>query len=197
MPKYKRNYVKGGTYFFTVVTYKRQKLLQGIAVDLLRQCFKTMIEKKPFIIDAIVILPNHLHCIWQLPEDDFDYSTRWKMIKAMFTKQYFRIPVTPGTRKLEINPTDSMIKKGEKGIWQRRFWEHTIQNTNDYWKHVDYIHYNPVKHGYSKTVSGWRHSSFHKFVNDGIYSKTWYGPIDDFSGDEYIAIETNGIGNNA
>ncbi len=163
MPKYKRNYVKGGTYFFTVVTYKRQKLLQGIAVDLLRQCFKTMIEEKPFILDAIVILPDHLHCIWQLPRDDFDYSTRWKKIKSSFTKQYCRIPMASGTGKIKINPTDSMIKKGEKGIWQPRFWEHTIRNKDDYVKHIDYIHYNPVKHGYSKTVSQWQHSSFCSF----------------------------------
>ncbi len=146
MPDYRRAYVKGGTFFFTVVTYGRFPLFQQeSAVNLLRACFRQTMVTHPFDIDAWVILPEHLHTIWTLPENDSDFSVRWKNIKASFSRQY--------KGYVAGNASQSMLKKGERGIWQRRFWEHTIRDEADYEKHCDYIHYNPVKHGLVSTPS--------------------------------------------
>jgi len=114
-------------------------------------------NKRPFIIDAMVVLPDHLHCIWQLPDDDTDFSTRWMLIKKQVS----------ASMKSEKN------HRGEKKIWQRRFWEHRIRNDDDYQRHMDYIHYNPVKHGYAKSPASWRYSSFPKMVKDGLYEENW------------------------
>ncbi len=132
--------------------------------------------QKSFTIDAIVILPDHLHCIWQLPPGDDDYSTRWKMIKAHFSKQYKRRISGFGINSnvlTEISPTQSMRKKGETGLWQRRFWEHTIRDEKDYARHFDYIHYNPVKHGLTAAPAEWKYSSFHRYVHKGFYKPEW------------------------
>jgi len=178
MPHYHRNYVKGGTYFFTVVTYMRRPILDKIAISLLEQELKACNSFKPFGVEAMVILPDHLHCIWTLPPMDYDYSSRWRIIKTSFTKEY--ISRVGGAL---AQPTLSMQMKGERGIWQRRFWEHTIRDERGYQLHFDYIHYNPVKHGLVKAPQDWPHSSFHRCVQEGIYPKSWGGPAEDFPED--------------
>lgn len=140
MPDYRRAYLKGGTFFFTVVSYKRYPILkEEAAIDLLRQSFQITMATCPFRVDAIVILPDHLHTIWTLPDNDSDFSIRWKRIKANFSKDYQGCVVE--------DISESMRKKKEKGIWQRRFWEHAIRDQKDFNRYCDYIHYNPVKHG--------------------------------------------------
>jgi len=125
-------------------------------------------RKRPFKIDAIAVLPDHLHCIWTLPSDDEDYSIRWKEVKSGFTKQCIH-----SSKINTLTPTASMVKKGEKGIWQRRFWEHTIRDERDYSMHCDYLHYNPVKHGLAAKPYEWPYSSFQRFVDKGIYQRNW------------------------
>jgi putative transposase len=149
--------------FFTVVTYGRKGILaHPINITLLRDAFRYVMEKQPFKIDAIVLLPDHLHCIWTLPEGDMDFSKRWKSIKSYFTRKCL-----PEYRNI---PSDARNKKKEQAIWQRRFWEHFIRDDKDYLGHVEYIHYNPVKHGYVKAPADWAYSSFHKYVRHGKYN---------------------------
>ena len=116
-------------------------------------------------MDAVVILPDHLHCVWRLPDGDADYSTRWSLIKATFSRSLAR-----GERR-----SASRIKRGERGIWQRRFWEHCLRDENDYARHVDYIHWNPVKHGHVDRATDWAYSSFHRYVARGVYASDWGG----------------------
>ena len=166
MPEYHRALVSGGTFFFTVVTYKRYPVFaEEPVITLLHKCFQIVASEYPYTMDAIVILPDHLHCIWTLPDNDSDFSTRWKLIKATFTKNYF------GSKA--HNVSESMRSKGERGIWQRRFWEHMIRNQEDFNRHSDYIHYNPVKHGYVSLPIEWKHSSFRDFIGRGYYSEDW------------------------
>lgn len=166
MPEYRRACIKGGTFFFTVVTNGCYPIFNDkLAVDLLRTSFKRVMVAHPFDLDAIVVLPDHLHCIWILPEGDSDFSTRWRLIKSDFTRGY--LSVSAG----EIS--DSRRMKKERGIWQRRFWEHTIRDEADLNTHRDYIHYNPVKHGLADSPADWEHSSFKAFVSRGLYPKDW------------------------
>lgn len=168
MPRYVRVFVPGGTFFFTVALLERRRRLLTERVDTLRQHFIDVRRIKPFRVDAIVILPDHLHCIRTLPPDDADFSSRWHAIKAGFAAA-----IEPGERLSERR-----LKKGERGIWQRRFWEHTIRDERDMERHVDYIHFNPVKHGHVGRAADWPHSSFHRFVAQGVYSQDW-GASDD------------------
>lgn len=126
-----------------------------------------MRQKYPFTIDALVLLPNHIHCIWTLPSGDSDYATRWRLIKTFVTKHC--------AKELEIDSetSTSRQKRQEGNLWQRRFWEHLIRDDLDFANHCDYIHYNPVKHGLCKAAKEWSYSSFHRFVTDGIYSEDW------------------------
>lgn len=179
MPEYRRSWIKGGTYFFTLVTNHRRKIFSDpIALKILREAFQYSSSKVgPFHIDAICILPDHIHCLWTLPEMDMDYATRWKLLKGYFSHQY---------RKQGIEPdetTDSKIGKGEVGFWQRRYWEHTIRNEQDLNHHIDYIHYNPVKHGLVVSVKEWPWSSFHMYVQKGLYDENW--------GNEGIELDVN------
>ena len=155
---------RGGTYFFTVNLAQRHKTLLTDYVDNLRSAFAITKTAHPFRIDAIVILPDHLHTIWTLPESDSDYPNRWRKIKGCFSRS---LPKNGGYR------SRSRKLKGERGIWQRRYWEHAIRDKLDYKRHVDYVHYNPVKHGYCERVRDWPYSSFHRFVNRGIYTENW------------------------
>jgi putative transposase len=165
MPTYRRANQPGGTYFFTLVTYRRERFLCFPEnVQHLREAFRYVIQNHPFTIDAIVILPDHLHCIWTLPPDDADFSSRWRMIKSHFSHQY-----RGGSEDI---PT-TRLKKQEKAVWQRRFWEHQIRDDDDFRKHVEYIHYNPVKHGLVRNPIDWEYSSFGRFVRDGIYQQDW------------------------
>lgn len=164
--QYRRSTAKGATYFFTVVTYERRKILcQESNVSLLREAFRFIIERHPFIIDAFVLLPDHLHCIWTLPEHDSNFSMRWRQIKSHFSGQC--------REEFKGRQTAAHLDKGEQAIWQRRFWEHQIRDDGDFIRHVEYIHYNPVKHGLAKSPNRWPHSSFHRYVQSGIYHDSW------------------------
>jgi putative transposase len=155
MKRYKRYYQPGGTYFFTVVTHGRKKILID-NIARLREAFEVVKGKMPFTIDAIVILPDHLHCIWKLPPDDSDFSGRWQRIKKHFSTG---IPAPVNKRR-------------EKSVWQPRFWEHFIRNDDDWRNHMNYIHYNPVKHGYVKRPLDWEYGSFRKWVRNRFYENS-------------------------
>jgi putative transposase len=170
MPEYRRNMVEGGIYFFTVVTYKRRPMLtRDTSRRLLHFAWEDVQHRFPFETVALCLLPDHLHCRWKLPEGDSNYSMRWKEIKRLFSRQY----------NLQIGSTekrnDSRIKRQETTIWQRRFWEHTIQNESDYDYHLDYIHSNPIKHGYVSRAADWQWSTFERFVQNGTYDIEWVG----------------------
>jgi putative transposase len=165
MPNYRRHQVPGATYFFTVNLHDRREDLLVAQIDTLRAVVRDVKRRQPFHIDAWVVLPEHMHCLWTLPEGDTNYSTRWKNIKARFAR------AQPATEYR----TPTRIRRDERGIWQRRFWEHTIRDEADYAAHVDYVHYNPVKHGLVKTVAEWPYSTFHHYVAMGIYQPDWGG----------------------
>jgi putative transposase len=179
--EYRRAKISGGTYFFTVVTYSRKSIfINPLNVTLLRDAFRYVMEKLPFKIDAFVLLPDHLHCIWSLPDGDMDFSKRWRFVKSYFTRKCL-----PEYRDIA---NDARIKKNEQAVWQRRFWEHLIRDDNDYLRHVDYIHYNPVKHGHAKATRDWAYSSFHKYVKQGKYDPDW-GAGESLNFDEKIGGE--------
>ena len=158
MSNYRRVYIPGGTYFFTLVTYRRQSILaDGERVEQLRQSFREVKAKRPFDLLAAVVLPDHLHCLWCLPEGDADFSTRWQMVKTSFSRRM------PAKKR----------KDGAKTIWQPRFYDHCIRDESDFQKHLDYIHYNPVKHGLVSSPGDWPYSSFAHFVALGCYAGNW------------------------
>ena len=164
--RYRRSRAKGTTYFFTVVTDNRRSILcQECNVALLREAFSDVISRHPFTIDAFVLLPEHLHCIWTLPENDNDFSNRWRQIKGHFSRNC--------GDELKGDLTSGHKNKGEQAVWQRRFWEHQIRDERDFIKHVEYIHYNPVKHGLVNAPAAWPHSTFHRYVKQGIYHAEW------------------------
>ena len=165
MSNYRRNRVAGGTYFFTVNLLDRKKTLLVDHVNELRHAIYKTRKHKPFHIDGWVILPEHMHCIWTLPEGDDDYSGRWRAIKKVFSKS---LPKTEYRSKIKE-------KRNERGIWQHRFWEHTIRDELDYQTHMDYLHFNPVKHGLVKNVHEWEYSTFHHLVKKGTYPANWSG----------------------
>jgi putative transposase len=170
MPQYRRYYEKGGMYFFTVVTYHRLPILTlPTSRKLLHDAWLEINQRRPFNTIAVCLLPNHLHCIWKLPEEDSDFSTRWKEIKRSFTRDYLK-QVGPGEER-----NASRKKQGEAAIWQRRFWAHLIEDETDFENHLDYIHYNPIKHGYVTRAIDWPWSSFKRYVKEGIYDTEWAG----------------------
>ncbi|MGR9053429.1 MAG: REP-associated tyrosine transposase [Gammaproteobacteria bacterium] len=161
--QYRRDYSQGATYFFTVVTFMRQPLFgRPETVDYLRQAIRQEMERRPFVIDAVVVMPDHLHALWSLPTGDADYSIRWRDIKRAFTA---RIP-----ENQRAHVRGSRQHKHEQAIWQRRFWEHRIRDECDFTHHVEYIHYNPVKHGYVRCPADWPYSSIHRYIRQGILS---------------------------
>jgi putative transposase len=170
MPDYHRIYIPGGTYFFTLVTYDRLPILvTPEARDILRTAWNNVQKRYPFSTIALCILPDHLHCIWSLPEDEANYSLRWSEIKRQFSREY-------STRVGSIaDRTISRLKRREAAIWQRRFWVHLVCNEDDLRNHIDYIHYNPMKHGLVRSVSEWKWSTFHRFVKNGFYEEGWGG----------------------
>jgi len=165
MPDYRRNRVPGGTYFFTVNLLERSNTLLVSHVDALREAVRKVRAARPFHIDAWVVLPEHMHAVWTLPPGDTDYSARWRAIKIAFAKA---IPNTEFRSAVRVT-------RGERGIWQRRFWEHTIRDDWDFAAHVDYVHINPMKHGLVASVMDWPYSSFHRYVARGIYAPDWAG----------------------
>jgi putative transposase len=164
---YRRSQLGGGTYFFTVNLCKRSRRLLVEHVDALRAVTALVKARHPFHIDAMVVLPDHLHAIWTLPLGDADYPTRWMLLKAGFSRQL------PKGERIHA----SRRRKGERGIWQRRYWEHTLRDDEDYRHHVDYVHYNPVKHGYVVRPADWLHSSIHRYIRDGILPANWGAAI--------------------
>ncbi len=164
--RYRRVRIKGGTYFFTLNMFKNNSILtQPENIALLKSAFKNVMDNHPFKIDAMVVLPNHLHCIWSLPNNDDDYSTRWRLIKTYFSRRC--------DEKYKQRPYASRLRKKEQAIWHRRFWEHLIRDDTDFANHVAYIHYNPVKHKYVEAPKDWPHSSFHKYVENGLVDVEW------------------------
>ena len=172
MTNYRRTFVKGGYYFFAVVSYDRQRFFHETAArEILHKVFDEVRNKRPFEIIAMVLLPEHLHCVWKLPEGDSDFSTRWRLIKTKFTKTYL------GNGGKEILQSNSRKKKQQRGIWQRRFWEHRIRDRKDLQRHIDYIHYNPIKHNLVKDLANWPWSTYHKYIESGKYSKAYFTDI--------------------
>ena len=166
MPQYRRAKFNGSTFFFTVVLADRSSSLLVDQIDHLRQAYRVVQERRPFDTVAICVLPDHVHAIWSLPDGDSDFSTRWSLIKSGFS------------RGLDARPrSQSKIAKREKGIWQRRYWEHAIRDDEDFERRVDYIHFNPVKHGYVTRVADWPHSSFHRYVERGLLAADWGGDL--------------------
>jgi len=163
MPRYVRAVVPGGTFFFTVVTLERSRGLLTKNIDVLREVFARAQRRRPFTIDAIVVLPDHLHCIWTLPTGDSDFSSRWHEIKACFSARLPKREALSARRR----------RKGERGVWQRRFWEHLIRDERDFERCADYIHWNPVKHRHARSPLVWPHSSFHRYVERGVYAREW------------------------
>jgi len=163
---YRRVWYPGGTYFFTVNLLQRKANdLLVRHIDELRTVVKGVKARHPFKIHAWVVLPEHMHCVIELPPDDADYATRLMLIKMRFSKA---LPQTERRSAVRIS-------RRERGIWQRRYWEHLIRDEADYRAHLDYIHYNPVKHGLVKTVKDWPYSTFHHWVKQGVYSLAWGG----------------------
>jgi putative transposase len=165
MSNYRRTLITGGTYFFTVNLADRRSRLLTEQIERLRQSYRHIQQTQPFEMIAICILPEHLHALWRLPPDEADYSTRWQRIKAQFSKG---LPVHP-------ERSASQARRNEKGLWQRRFWEHCIRDEQDLQRHIDYIHYNPVKHGWVQSVIDWPYSSFHRYVRAGRLPGHWAG----------------------
>lgn len=179
--KYRRAKTKGGTYFFTVVTHARKKFLcYEENAELIRNALKKVIKEHPFSIDAFVLLPDHFHCIWTLPDNDKDFSMRLRLIKSYFTRKC--------NNRYKTKISNSRAKKKEQNIWQRRFWEHQIKDEKDYAIHLDYIHFNPVKHGYVNAPKEWEYSTFHRYVKKGIYPVDW-GANDDIKFDLTVGNE--------
>ena len=171
--QYRRAFIDGATYFFTVNLADRRGCLLSLHINELRESVREIRRAHPFEIVAWVVLPEHMHAVWALSPGDAEYPMRWNQIKGAFSR---RIP--KGERV-----SSSRAAKRERGIWQRRYWEHLIRDENDLIRHVDYIHYNPVKHGHAKAVVDWPFSSFHSHVQRGWISADWGGIGGDVDGD--------------
>jgi len=173
MPRYRRANIKGGTFFFTVTLADRSSNVLVQRVESLRRVYQTVQKEHPFETIAICILPDHVHAIWRLPEDDDDFPLRWNLIKSGFSRGI----------SVSASLSTSKIAKREKGIWQRRYWEHAIRNEKDLLRHVDYIHFNPVKHGLVSRVRDWPYSSFHRFVERDELPVDWGGDVPEMPGE--------------
>ncbi|MFL6621231.1 MAG: REP-associated tyrosine transposase [Sulfurifustis sp.] len=166
MPNYRRAWHPGGTYFFTVNLLERFKNdLLVREIDRLRAAVSRVRRSHPFTIHGWVVLPDHLHCVISLAEGDADFAIRWRLIKSEFSKSLPAIERRSPVRQ----------RRGERGIWQRRYWEHLIRDERDYAAHMDYVHINPIKHGLVKRVADWPHSTFHRLVEEGVYACDWAG----------------------
>jgi putative transposase len=168
MPNYRRAFVPGGCWFFTVALLDRRSRLLVDEIDALREATRRTRARYSFHIDAVVVLPDHLHAVWTLPAADADFSTRWRLIKAHFAKS-----IPKGEELSAVRQA-----RGERGIWQRRFWEHLIRDETDYSRHIEYCYINPMKHGLVGRVRDWPHSSFYRDVQAGIFPEDWAGQID-------------------
>ena len=165
MSNYRRNFLPGGTFFFTVTLLDRKQDLLMAHIDVLRDSVRRVRHLYPFEIVACVVLPEHLHCIWTLPEGDGDFATRWRLIKLLFAK------ALPRNERISA----ARAARNERGVWARRYWEHTIRDERDMEHHVNYIHANPVKHGCVTQVRDWPYSTFHQYVRAGVLAADWAG----------------------
>jgi putative transposase len=163
MTNYRRAFVDGGTYFFTVNLNDRGSSVLVDHIASLRSAFRYTRTRHPFQLDAIVVLPDHLHAIWTLPEGDADFPLRWRLIKAAFSRSVPR----------SESASESRLQRRERGIWQRRYWEHAIRDQEDFNRHLDYIHFNPIKHGYVLRAADWPYSSFRLMIKRGVYPEQW------------------------
>jgi putative transposase len=163
MSRYRRSVAPGGTFFFTVALADRRSRLLVERIDRLRHTWSVTQSRYPFETLAVCILPDHLHAVWSLPDGDADFGRRWGAIKRLFSAGLCAAPVRSASK----------IAKREKGIWQRRFWEHQIRDDADLDRHVDYVHFNPVKHGLAESVRDWPYSSFHRYVARGVLPEDW------------------------
>lgn len=161
--RYRRANVPGGAYFFTVNLANRASRLLIEHVDVLRDAVRTVKQNHPFDIFAWSVMPEHMHAVWRMPERDADFSKRWMLIKQRFSWEIERRETITPSRK----------RKGERGIWQRRFWEHLITDEHDLARHIDYVHINPVKHGYVTRASDWPYSSLHRYIRQGLLPTDW------------------------
>jgi putative transposase len=168
VPMYRRAFVPGGTFFFTVVTEGRAEFLcEPLGRDCLRTAVRECRERWPFVIEAFVLLPDHLHTLWSLPPADADYSRRWAFLKKQFTKMWL------DGGGAEQSRSESRQRNRRRGVWQRRFWEHVIRDDHDLRRHLDYIHYNPVKHARVSCPHFWPYSTFHRWVQREAYANDW------------------------
>ena len=167
MPQYIRPRVPGASVFFTLALADRQSELLVRDVVRLRQAVRQTQADWPFAIVAMVVLPDHLHAIWQMPENDTDYATRWRLVKARFSA---------GLAAAD-HRSPSKVSKGEKGIWQRRYWEHHIRSDTDFTAHVQYCWHNPVKHGLVSRAVDWPYSSIHRDIKRGMVAPEWSGDV--------------------
>ena len=172
MPTYVRWRERGATYFFTVVTYRRQRILMGqMSRHILQRVAASVRRRHPFDLLAYVLLPDHVHCIASLPDGDDDFPVRWRQIKSLFTREY----LARGGRDWEVS--SQRRTQGRRGVWQPRYWEHRIRDEDDYVRHRDYIHLNPARHGYVHCPEDWPWSSFHRHVRMGWLDANWPGSI--------------------
>ena len=168
MSRYRRVRLKGGQFFFTVITYQRRPILTTeLGIECLRHAWRETNTTMPFGVEAVCVLPDHLHTVWSLPEDDTDYPARWRKIKGIFSRK-FRAHCGPLGE-----PNPSRQRRREVNVWQRRYWEHRIRNEHDFRRHVEYVHFNPVKHGHVTTLAEWPWSSFHDHVKKGWIEPDW------------------------
>ncbi|MGQ0799169.1 MAG: REP-associated tyrosine transposase [Pseudomarimonas sp.] len=165
MSNYRRVWVPGGTYFFTVNLLDRRRSLLVDHIAELRRAFAAVRAERPLEVMAAAVMPDHLHCIWRLPTNDADNAMRWRHIKTLFSQG---LPHTE-------DRSASRAGRSERGIWQRRHWERLLRDERDLQAHTDYIHFNPVKHGYVTRAADWPHSSFHRYVREGVLPADWAG----------------------
>jgi putative transposase len=167
MVSYRRDYTPGALYFFTLTLKNRQASYLTTYSSLLGNAFRYVRNKAYFTTHAVVVLPDHLHVIWQLPLEDYNYSLRWRLIKTRFTQELIKQNVLLGKNY-----------RGEYDLWQKRFWEHRLRDDNDVQQHMDYIHYNPVKHGYVMKPIDWQFSSIHRYIEQGVLPQNWGSDLD-------------------
>ncbi|MGJ4945386.1 REP-associated tyrosine transposase [Bradyrhizobium sp. HKCCYLS1011] len=172
MVRYRRNFVPGGTFFFTVTLFDRNSRILVDQIEVLRESFRITRNERPFAIDAIAILPEHLHVLMTLPPGDADFSGRWRRIKGQFSSVLLRAGLSIPRRN-----------NGDLALWQNRFWEHTIRDDDHFARHVDYIHFNPVKHGLVTRVHDWPYSSFRRYVREGLLPEDWGGDVTELTGE--------------
>jgi putative transposase len=168
MPNYRRAFLPGGTFFFTLVTHDRRPILcEPAARAMLHGAFDECRRERPFDLLAVVLLPDHLHAIWRLPAGDPDYASRWSFIKSAFTRGW----LAAGGAESAVSA--SRRRNRRRGVWQRRFWEHCLRDQDDLNRHADYIHYNPVKHGFARCPHEWEWSSFERWMGANFYERDW------------------------